>query len=91
MTNNKEIKYLRMNYRFEKLCVFQVDPTYNLRGAWHTLYVMLMAYTVWHAPLELIISEMTHTSVTIETIELQTGMLSTLIKWHPEVVTLKSI
>lgn len=42
----REFKYLRMNYRFQKITVFhrmsfRLCLTYNLRGAQHILYAML--------------------------------------------------
>ena len=47
---NKNMKYLfcGMNYRFEKITLFDCmnlreHLTYNLRGAWHTLYAMLFS------------------------------------------------
>ena len=47
LRDNESRLYLRMNYRFEKITLcqcmnFRWHFTYNLRGAWHTLYVMLL-------------------------------------------------
>ena len=49
-TINRELNYLRMNNRFEKIAHvplhdFRVAArlTYNLRGAWHTRYAMLLS------------------------------------------------
>ena len=44
---NRKLNYLRMNYSFEKITFslerFQADLTFNLRGAWHTLYATLLS------------------------------------------------
>ena len=45
---NREFNNLRMNYRFKKIALFHCmnfrsQLTHNLRGAWHTLYAMLLS------------------------------------------------
>ena len=49
---NRELNHLRKNYRFEKKSLFHcvnlgLHLTYNLRGAWHTLYAMLLSSYKW--------------------------------------------
>ena len=63
---DRELNYLKMNNRFEKIkpfhCMnFRQHLTFNLRGPWHTLYVMLrVAYTVCQAPISQFERSMTY-------------------------------
>ena len=46
LLENRELNHLRMNHRFEKIVLFhsmnfRYHFTYNLSGAWYTLYAML--------------------------------------------------
>ena len=48
VTENRYLNYLRKSYRFEKITLFRFmnfryHLAYNLRGAWHTLYAMLLS------------------------------------------------
>ena len=47
-TENRELNNLRPTYRVEKITLFHcmnfsLQLTYNARGAWHTLYAMLLS------------------------------------------------
>ena len=49
LIENRELNNLRVNYRSEKIKLFQymnfrLDLSYDSKGAWHTLYAMLLAH-----------------------------------------------
>lgn len=56
---NRRLNYFRINYSFEKIAIFyymnfSYHLTYNFRGTWHVLYVMLLWNHNWDDTTELL-------------------------------------
>ena len=69
--------YLKMNYNMKKsnfsiIFLGRIYLTYNSRGAWHTVYAMLLSNFKWY--------DARHRAATIATMKLQTGELTTVVE-----------